>query len=218
MGLLRRLFGATNERPVITQTESLIPERINEVVGWFVANEHGVRKHISLAMSSMVLAGYGPATEPVESMQLECDTDQLKCGLRNRVTFAVYGRLCSLRQGFNSVSERSFGAHLDKVATELQELVVTMGNTDRDGSELIRILTDIKEPALTFIHSPDPLAQVSQFREAIDRRVLQDQRARHIAALFITKSVLEIEFYILCWLYFNWYGKQYNSPAFIVTN
>lgn len=212
MGRLLSSFFRSRKRPVITQEESTAPKQVNDVVDWFVTNEAGIRRHTSsVVLNALLLLGYSARDTTGSRAVLEYRDGHESCGLRNQTTFYIWRQLKTIRDANHRIAEHQMSALLSAIADNLKNTVIHLRAYDRTGEELDECLRLASPLATAFIQQPNALERVSEFRAKFEHEVLNEQRRRHLIAIVLAKYFSEVTFYVLCWLYYSWYGQQFYS-------
>jgi hypothetical protein len=212
-GFWSRLFGGAARRPTITQEASADPDKLNDVVDWFLTNEVGVRRHVSLVLHALALLGYtSSGVAPSKDQLILADGLEFR-GLRNRTTFEILRRLAGVRAPNGAIHETGLNGLLQEYAASLRDSVLHLREYDTTGSELAQLLSVAEPIANEFIQTANPIEAIPAYRVRFERSVFSDERRRHLGAVFLRKNTSEIAFYVMCWLYYCWYGRQfYTAP------
>ena len=211
-GLWSKLFGGVGTRPTITQEASADTEKLNEVVDWFVTNEEGVRRHVSLVLNALLLLGYTSSGVAASKDRLSLADGVEFRGLRNRTTFEIWRRLAGVRASNGAIDEPDMKGLLQEYADDLKKTVLHLRQYDATGSELAQLLQVAEPVANEFIRTSNPIETIPAYRVRFERDVFSDLRRRHLGAVFLHKNTSEIAFYVMFWLYYCWYGRQFHSP------
>jgi hypothetical protein len=182
------------------------------VVDWFITNEDGVRRHMSPLLVALLLLGAKASDGSGPNSELRFQDGVEFCGLRNQATFEIGRCLDGIRSADGHIDEQDMHEVLTRYADELKATVIHLRDYDKAGTELTRVFTIAEPMALEFLnHRPNPLDEIHYFRGYLGA-VFENERAGHVGALFVHKSLSETIFFILCWLYYSWFGRQFYSP------
>jgi hypothetical protein len=208
----KKLFGGAGQRPTISQELSGEAHRLNDLVDWFVTNEDGVRRHVSTVLHALLLLGSTASGKSRESAELEFRDELEFHGLRNQTTFRIWQQLAAIRRVDGRIAEEDLNRVLTEFADDLSATVIHLRQYDTTGNDLASLLRNAEPLALKFVQGSVTMDSIQEIRALFARAVFNDQPRRHLGAIFVHKNTSEIAFYILCWLYYSWYGRQFYSP------
>ena len=210
-GLLR----GAGKRPFISQEDTADAAKLNELVDWFITNEEGVRRHISSILRVLLLMGYTAPLKVDADAQLQYREGIEFCGLRNQATFYIWSRLAGIRAKDGKIREVEMEALLQEIGDNLRQTVLHLRSYDSTGellTEFLRLAEPFDLEFLQLQQRQDVVSAIPLSRTRFEHGLFTTKHARHLGAVFVSKNFSEIVFYILCWFYYSWYGRQFYSP------